>query len=642
MSTFDPAALQAAPDTAIDDFFRQKTAPAVLMEINRGGLSVTDARGVVDIEMGEAVTTGHQFQVGSQTKMMVGVVVLNLVAEGQIDFDAPLSAQMDVSALEGIANIDTVTVRQLLSNRSGIPDFDTVPGQGGLPAFIEMIMADPTRPLGPDEMLGLASGQAASFAPGVAYEYSNTNFLLLQKLVENVTGKDFAAVLQEQIFDPAGMTDSSFGPHSGSDRMLHSYADLGLGRPIDVTDIPFDFGASGGVVSTTSDMIRFFDALLLSKTLLPPDRLAQMLDFRAPDGSPSIDGESLGLSSGTIFGQQFIGFQGGTLGTNSATFLHVESGTILSVAASHSNAEPIDLLVEAFAAIFNDTHWAQFDPEDSSFEIVGAAADVDLSEEVDVAGAARTVLELNGAKLAFEGALQDFDTDQISFQDGSILWVGAQGRNQFDVLRDAGTAQDADNQLIGLDGNDLLRGGFGDDKMLGGDGRDYLVGRAGDDTLDGGAGRDLLAGGAGDDKLLGREGRDLLHGGEGDDHLDGGAGRDQLSGEAGDDLLRGGADRDYLRGGRGDDTLDGGSGDDLLRGGEGADSFVFQLGAGQDRILDFDACEDVLDFSQTGLSFEDLTITARGRSFVQISYGDAELDVHLASPADLTEDAFVF
>ncbi|WP_195822281.1 serine hydrolase [Roseobacter sp. MH60115] len=642
MSTFDPSALQTAPDKAIDTFFATSPAPAVVMEIARGGVSVATARGTADESTGEAATTDHQFQVGSQTKMMTGVVVLNLVAEGRIDFDAPLSDQMDIAGLEGIANIETVTVRQLLANRSGIPDFDTIPGEEGLPAFIEILLADPTRPLLPDALLQLTSDHPRSFAPGQAYEYSNTNFLLLQKLVESVTGQEFGAVLDAQIFAPSGMTNSSLGPHNGSETMLHSYTDLGLGRDIEVTDVPMHFGAAGGVVSTTGDMIRFLDALLVSKTLLPPEQLAEILDFRAPDGTPDLNGESYGLSSGIVFGQQLIGFQGGTLGTNTATFLHVESGTIISVAATHSNAEPIDLFVQAFAAIFKDDHWAHFDPEADTFEIAGSAAEVSLSEGVDVTGHPQTVLELDGAKLAFEGALEDFDTGRISFEDGSTLWVGSGGRDYFDVLRSAEDAANADNQLLGLEGNDYLKGGFGDDRISGGEGRDYLLGRAGDDSLDGGEGRDLLKGGEGNDMLSGGAGNDLLRGDDGDDRLDGGTGRDQLSGGAGDDLLTGGADRDHLRGGAGDDTLDGGRGNDLLWGGQGADVFVFQSDAGQDRIFGFNPEEDVLDFSATGLAFDDLTIDARGRGFVQISYGESEIDLFLASPCELTEDAFVF
>lgn len=623
MSHFDPNALQEAPNTALNDFAENTPAPAVLIEIARGGLSVREATGTVEQGGTQAASTDNTFEIGSQTKMMTAVLVQQLVSEGAIDFDAPLADQMDLTGLEGIANINEVTVREVLANRSGIPDFDSVPGQTGVPAFIEQLLSNPGEPLGPDGLLSIASGQPASFAPGTGYEYSNTNFLLLQKLMEQVTGQTFGDLLSERIFTPAGMTDSALRVDSSTEGLLHSYAELFPGQVMDVTNVPLDFGAGGGVVSTTSDMIRFFEALLVSQTLLPPDRMAEMLDFRAPDGTPSIEGESYGLSSGEIFGQQFIGFQGGTLGTNTATFLHVESGTIFSIATTHSQAEPTTLLLNAFAAIYNDEAWAQFDPDAESFTIAGTAAEITLTEETDLPTGPETTLELDGASLTFDGALADLDAGRFSFADGSTLLIGDAGRDWFDVLRHASEARYSDNQIIGLDGNDHLRGGYGDDRIDGGEGRDYLTGRAGND---------MMLGGAGNDILKGDEGADTLVGGTGRDHLRGGAGDDVVSGGDGSDLLRGGA---------GDDVLEGGAGRDYLWGGAGADVFVFQADAGQDRIFQFNAAEDLLDFSQNGLRFDQLEIETAG-GYTRISYGDAELTIFGTSHEPLNEDSFIF
>ncbi|APX10599.1 serine hydrolase domain-containing protein [Tateyamaria omphalii] len=222
--------------------------------------------------------------------MMTSVIVQQLVGEGAIDIDAPLAAQMDLTGLEDIPNIHDVMVRELLSNRPGIPDFDSIPGQSGLRAFIERLMQHPDRPLETGKLLALASGQDASFAPGEAYEYWNTNFLLLQKLVEQITGDSFGQVFSNRVFSVAGMKDSSLKSDGTFENGLLSYAELVPDQIIDVTDAPLDFGASGGVVSTTSDMIRFLDALLVSRALLSPGQMEEMLDFRTPDSTPSQDG----------------------------------------------------------------------------------------------------------------------------------------------------------------------------------------------------------------------------------------------------------------------------------------------------------------------------------------------------------------
>lgn len=623
MSLFDPDALSSGPKAALEDFANAHLAPAVLLEIARGGLSIRNANGTTELDGDEAASTDNTFEVGSQTKMMTSVIVQQLVGEGVIDFDAPLAEQMDIAGLEDIPNIGEVTVRELLANRSGIPDFDTIPGQGDIPAFIEQLLANPTQPFGPDGMLALVAKQPADFAPGETYGYSNTNYLLLQKLIEEKTGDSFAEVMSDRIFSAAGMDDSSMRSEGQTNGMLRSYAEIFPGDILDVTDVPIDFGAAGGVVSTTSDMIRFMDALLVSRTLLPPDQLEEMLDFRAEDGTPSLDGESLGLSSGIAYGQQFIGFAGGTLGTNTATFLHVESGTVFSIATNRSNTEPTDLLLAAFSTIYNDDSWATFDPSDESFTIAGTAAEISLTEDEDALGGPETVLELHNASLTFAGRLDDLDTGRFTFSDGSTLSIGTDGRDFIDVLRQTPDAAHSDNQLIGGGGNDHLRGGHGDDKIDGGDGRDFIRGRDGDDRISGGDGNDFLRGDLGDD---------TIHGGDGRDHVRGGQGDDWLFGGDGDDMIRGG---------QGDDILNGGAGRDLMWGGDGADTFVFQENSGQDRIFGFNAEEDLLDFSQTGIAFDDLEIETHG-TFTTISYGDAEVMIFGTSCDQLTEDCFLF
>ena len=169
-----------------------------------------------------------------------------------------------------------------------------------------------------------------------------------------------------------------------------------------------------------------------------------------------------------------------------------------------------------------------------------------------------------------------------------------------------------DDLLIGGLDNDSLFGGYGNDILIGGDGTDND--QDGDDCLVGGAGNDTLLGGKGNDRLLGDDGNltpqedhgnDYLDGGEGDDSLWGGGGSDTLFGGNGDDYLEGDADaswlpgqyhgNDYLYGGAGndtlfggggDDTLIGGAGNDYLAGGAGDDTYIFNLGDGQDVLVD--------------------------------------------------------
>lgn len=183
--------------------------------------------------------------------------------------------------------------------------------------------------------------------------------------------------------------------------------------------------------------------------------------------------------------------------------------------------------------------------------------------------------------------------------------------------------------------SDDIEGTIGDDEIEGGLGRDTIEGNGGDDDIDAGFGRDVVNGGAGDDTIDGGWGRDDISGGSGDDHIEGGWGRDDLSGDSGNDTVLGGQGRD---------TIDGGEGDDLLGGGWGRDVFVFDLGDGNDEIIDLDR-RDTIDLSSTGLSFGDISITQVDASQFVVEYGDMgdQIEVTLSGRSfDLTEDHFVF
>ncbi|GAW37114.1 hemolysin, chromosomal [Roseovarius sp. A-2] len=185
--------------------------------------------------------------------------------------------------------------------------------------------------------------------------------------------------------------------------------------------------------------------------------------------------------------------------------------------------------------------------------------------------------------------------DLVNAGGGNDLVLGLNG---FDTLNgDSGNdtleGNSGSDELNGGDGDDELQGGQGADLMRGDGGADLLVGREGFDTLEGGTGNDTLQGNFGRDLLRGGDGDDRLEGGVQADTLEGGAGTDLLLGASGADLLNGGEGDDRLEGNAGNDTLDGGAGNDVLRGGQGADTFVFRLGSGNDRVVDFGTVDAV-------------------------------------------------
>ena len=159
-----------------------------------------------------------------------------------------------------------------------------------------------------------------------------------------------------------------------------------------------------------------------------------------------------------------------------------------------------------------------------------------------------------------------------------------------------------DDTLAGGGGNDTVGSAWGEDIVYGNQGNDYVFGGGGMDTLYGGQGDDTAFGGNDNDVVYGNIGNDTLSGGENDDVLFGGQGNDIVYGNTGNDSLYGNLGDDRLSGGAGNDRIEGSHGNDTLIGGDGADSFVFAFGGGNDRVEDYQAGTDSLQF-QDGLTY---------------------------------------
>jgi Ca2+-binding RTX toxin-like protein len=211
----------------------------------------------------------------------------------------------------------------------------------------------------------------------------------------------------------------------------------------------------------------------------------------------------------------------------------------------------------------------------------------------------------SGEVITVLNAMQDdaYFLDQVKFSDGT-LWDN-------DTLN-AMVLQTTDNDdnVVGFIGDDIIDGGLGND---------IINGAQGNDTLFGGAGNDTLKGGIGNDKLFGDSGNDTLEAGGGADTLDGGAGDDTLI--SFDDI--------YDNSGK---TLIGGTGNDTIYGSFGDDTYQFNLGDGQDRIIEtrqeqaysnVSASNDTLIFG-AGISSADLTFERHGSELVIKVAGDAD------------------
>ncbi|MFE9772483.1 serine hydrolase domain-containing protein [Streptomyces sp. NPDC005931] len=216
---------------------------------------------------GPGMAPSDHFRAGSMTKTFIATVVLQLAEEQRLSLSDTVERHLP-GLVRGAGNDGrALTLRSLLTHTSGLYDFAAETGG--------------TVPLTARQAVRIAVTHPPA-DPG-RFSYSNTNYVLLGLVVEQVTGRPYATEAERRIVAPLRLTGTSFPGSRTSLPSPHGRAYAADGT--DVTDLdPRVAGAAGELVTTLADLNRFY-AALLGGELLPPRRLREMLDTRAAHGS---------------------------------------------------------------------------------------------------------------------------------------------------------------------------------------------------------------------------------------------------------------------------------------------------------------------------------------------------------------------
>ncbi|MEV7421726.1 serine hydrolase domain-containing protein [Streptomyces sp. NPDC091212] len=238
----------------------------------RDGRTGAFTAGYGDLAARTPVPADGQVRIASNTKTFTSVAVLQLVGEGKIGLDEPIETYLpNLIRGEGIDGRN-ITVRQLLQHTSGLPNYTQ--HMAGDFAALRHRYAEPR------ELLDLALQDKALFAPGAKWEYSNTNYVVAGLLIQKVTGRPVAEVINQRVVERIGLKHTYFpqvGEMTIREKHPKGYHADKPGEPlVDATVEDPSWGwAAGAMVSTNSDVNRFFTALLDGK-LLKPAQLAEM------------------------------------------------------------------------------------------------------------------------------------------------------------------------------------------------------------------------------------------------------------------------------------------------------------------------------------------------------------------------------
>ncbi|NUS45596.1 MAG: beta-lactamase family protein [Mycobacteriaceae bacterium] len=271
----DRAALQRAAQRMVDG-----GAAGVQVRLHDGLGDWAAAAGEAELGRPEPVPVDGRFRVGSITKTFVATVLLQLVGEGRLGLDDPVSLHLPQFGLD-----PRITVRMIMQHTSGLFDFTGSHAPDGKlrPGFVNfMDRASVSRDYQPEDMVRFALSRPAWFEPGGRWLYSNTNYILAGLLIEKVTGTPYALQVYGRIVVPLGLWGTMVpgtwtgivGPHA------HGYLPGARGVEDFTYQNPSWARSAGEIVSTTQDLDTFITALLGGR-LLAPALLDHMLTARA-------------------------------------------------------------------------------------------------------------------------------------------------------------------------------------------------------------------------------------------------------------------------------------------------------------------------------------------------------------------------
>jgi D-alanyl-D-alanine carboxypeptidase len=284
--------------------------PGAFAEVRAGRRTWTPTAGVADVATGAPVTDGMRHRIGSITKTFVATTVLQLTGEHRIALDAPIGRYVPRLVPADLGR--QVTVRMLLNHTSGIGNYTDV-----LIKTPEDLITMGETTYSPRDLIRLGLSAGPTNAPGAAFSYSNTNYVLAGQIVEKVTGHSYRTEISRRILRPLGLRHTYFegtDPEIRGPRM-HAYVPWADGELRDFTHYNMSWASSAGeMVSTAHDLNVFYRALLTGRLLARP-LLAQM-QTTVPDdpAHPEAGGYGLGLYSVRLPCGLFWGHDGGTIG----------------------------------------------------------------------------------------------------------------------------------------------------------------------------------------------------------------------------------------------------------------------------------------------------------------------------------------
>ncbi|CAM5284829.1 serine hydrolase domain-containing protein [Streptomyces aurantiogriseus] len=321
----DLAGLRSSLRTALS-----QGAPGAMARLDDQGTVHQVAVGVADRGTGRALTTADRFRIGSVTKTFSAVVLLQLADEGRLSLDAPVNRY-----LPGLLPDDRITVRHVLSHRSGLYDYTDDLFASSVSGF----EAVRTKVFTYRQLVDRSLRHARTTAPGGAYSYSNTNFVVAGMLIETLTRHPVRTEYQNRIIEPLKLRDTFYVHPDTQIPGRHSRGYLTPDAPatalVDATRQTVSWAQSAGALISSARDVNTFLSSLQRGRLMSATGLKQMRRW-VPAGTKQAYG--LGLRRRDLScGVSVYGHTGAVQGYYTYAFTSQDGRRSLTALANASN-----------------------------------------------------------------------------------------------------------------------------------------------------------------------------------------------------------------------------------------------------------------------------------------------------------------
>lgn len=302
-------------------------APGLVLYVETPDGRYLNATGLANLEDGTPIEVDDILQIGSNTKSMVIVLLMQLVEEGVLNLDDLLSDWLPEQAAI-VPNSDRITIHQMALHTAGIHDYEEGIITQGL-SDLAKLQAGYT----PGEIVQFAMDDGEpTFSPGEEgqWQYSNTGYILLGMIIEAATGESLSDLLHSRIFDPLGLESAVLieGVPQEGEITTKGYKWTEEGERLDTTNWNASQGwAAGSVAMTAEDLATYGRALAAGEFFQNPDTMAKMLMFNQDaldSGFPYAMGLIDFAGDGTVWGHA-----GATPGFQSLWYTDPEDGIIV-------------------------------------------------------------------------------------------------------------------------------------------------------------------------------------------------------------------------------------------------------------------------------------------------------------------------